>query len=93
MNELRERIEGLGELETWEHPGDRILVGYGFDIATEVLERTELPRVSTHRHSNGIVLALSGQFITEGYYRLFASHGETLKVQNVGLGRWVILAS
>jgi hypothetical protein len=93
MKELKERIEGLGELETWERPGHRFLVGYGFDITTEALERPGFPRVSTRRNSNGVVGALSGEFIAEGYYRLFASGGEILKVQKVAHGQWVILAS
>jgi hypothetical protein len=90
MHALKEKIEGLGELESWEG-GDRFPVKYAFEIKTDVLEWPGFPRVATRRRSSGYVQAISGKFITEGCYGLLASDGETLKVENVGLGEWVIL--
>jgi hypothetical protein len=91
MKNLHERIEGIGELESWETPRERVLVCFSFDITTEPLERPAFSRATTKRHSMGIVCALSGRTPGNGFYRLIASK-KTLKVQNLGLDQWVILA-
>jgi hypothetical protein len=84
---VHERIEGPGHLETWENPGRRAPVSYAFDITTEIIDSQHgLPRVATRRHSVGTIVALNGESLSEGYYRLFTSDGEILKVKNVGLG-------
>lgn len=90
---MRERIEGRGQLENWERPEKKIPVSYRFDITTDIVARPGLPRVAAHMHSTGKIEALSGQPLAGGHHRLFASDGEILKVENVGLGDWVILAS
>ena len=91
MRDLHKRIEGIGELESWETPQERVLVCFSFDITTERLERTGFSRPTTKGHSIGVVCALSGRTPGDGYYRLIASQ-ETLKVQNLGRDQWVILA-
>jgi len=91
MENLHERIEGIGELESWENPQERVLVCFSFDITTEILERPRFSRIETRRHSLGIVCALSGKTPGSGYYRLIRPKC-TLKVQNLGLDQWVILA-
>jgi hypothetical protein len=93
MDALKDKIEGVGELESWEEVGDRFPVEYFFEIITDILERPGFPQVAARRHGSGFVQPLSGKFVTEGYYRLFASDGEILKVENVALGEWVILDS
>ena len=89
----QEKMEGRGQLETWENPEKRIPVAYTFDITTEILARPGFPHVVTRRNSIGKIRGLAGEAIAEGYYRLVASDGEILRIQNVGLGQWVILAS
>jgi len=90
---MRERLEGQGEIESWDHPQTRLAVTYVFDITSDVVERPGFPRVVASRHSTGQVRALKGESIAEGFYQLFASDGEILKIKNLGLGKWVILAS
>lgn len=90
---MREIIEGHGQLESWERPEAKLPVSYVFEITTEFFERPGFPRVAARKHSIGKIGALTGEILAEGYYRLLASDGEILKVQNVGLGQWVILAS
>jgi len=90
---MNERIQGRGELESWESPGNRSQVDYVFDITTDFLSRPGFPRVATRKHSMGKITTLTGEAIASGYYRLFASDGEILKVENLGMGEWVILAS
>jgi hypothetical protein len=91
MRNLHERIEGIGELESWETPQERVLVCFSFDITTEFLERPGLSPAQTKQHGIGIVCALSGKTPGNGYYRLIAPK-ETLKVQSLGLDQWVVLA-
>lgn len=91
MRYLLERIEGIGELESWETPDERVLVCFSFDITTEIPEHPEISLAATKRHSTGVVCALSGKTPGNGYYRLIA-HKETLKVQNLGLDQWVVSA-
>ena len=91
MRDLHERVEGIGELESWECPHVRVLVCFSFDITTEILEPAGFSRLATMRRSIGIVRALSGKTPGNGYYRLIAPQ-ETLKVQNLGHDQWVILA-
>jgi hypothetical protein len=93
MKALHERIEGQGQLENWDQPGNKFSVDYEFDITTEILEKPGLPPVGTRKHSRGNVSSSTREFIEQGYYRLYASDGEILRVQNVGLDLWVILAS
>jgi hypothetical protein len=90
---LHEVLEGRGQLEKWENPDKRYEVTYRFDIHSEIVERPGLPRVTSKRHSQGVIISATGERFPEGYYRLHASDGEVLKVQNVNLGIWVILAS
>jgi hypothetical protein len=90
---MYETIQGQGQLESWDRPEKKIPVSYRFDITTNILERPGFPRVATHRDSRGTVRSLSGESLSQGEYRLFASNGEVLKVQNIGLEEWVILAS
>jgi hypothetical protein len=87
-----DKIQGQGQLETWDQPEKKISVAYRFEITTDVLARPGFPRVATRKHSTGNVSTLTGQSIGPGYYRLYASDGEVLKVQNLG-GQWMILAS
>jgi hypothetical protein len=89
---MRERIEGRGQLESWERPEKKIPVEYVFDIITDVLARPGFPPVATKKHSEGRIHSVAGESITQGYYRLFAEDGEILKVQNVGLDYWSISA-
>jgi hypothetical protein len=93
VESMQERIRGQGQLEDWDLPTTKRSVSYLFDITTDVLARPGFPPVTTRRHSLGRISAVTGDSIREGYYRLYASDGEILKVQNVGLGQWVILAS
>ena len=90
MRNLHERIEGIGELESWETPQERVLVCFSFDITSELLE-AGFSHAATKRRSVGIGCALSGRTPGDGYYRLIAAK-ETLKVQKLGLDQWVILA-
>jgi hypothetical protein len=82
---MRERVEGLGELENWgtrEAPGNRAKVRYAFDIAS----------VGNDKRGTGTVRALSDELIVVGLYRLTTSNGQTLKVKNLG-AFWTILGS
>ena len=90
MRNLHERFEGIGELESWETPQERVLVGFSFDVTIEIPESTEISLAATKRHSIGIVCALSGKTPGNGYYRLIVPK-KTLKVQNLGLDQWVVL--
>lgn len=90
---MHETIEGCGQLENWESPEKRIPVSYRFDITTDLVDSPGLPRVAARRHSIGKINSLTGEPLTAGYHRLLASDGEILKVKNVGLAHWVILAS
>jgi hypothetical protein len=90
---MHERLEGRGQLESWERPEKKIPVEYLFDITTDILARPGFPAVATRKHSKGSIHAISGESISQGYHRLFAEDGEILKVQNVGLDYWAILAS
>ena len=92
MSYLFERIEGIGELESWETPQERVLVCFSFDVTTELEEHPGFSPAATKRHSIGIVCALSGKTPGSGEYRLIASR-ETMKVQHLGLDQWVILAT
>jgi hypothetical protein len=87
---MHEKIEGHGQLENWERPERKIPVSYAFDLTTEILDSEGL---AVRRNSMGRIQALTGESIAEGYYRLFGSDGEILKVKNLGLGQWGILAS
>jgi hypothetical protein len=89
---MRESIEGQGNLEHLEHPDKKWVVRYLFLIATEFVERPGLPRVAARKHSRGFVSSLAGEPLPQGHYRLYASDGEVLKVQNNGAA-WVILGS
>jgi hypothetical protein len=90
MYALKERIEGQGELESWERPVERFPVRFAFEITTDILERPGFPRVAAQKHGIGTVKLLAGKSVGDGYYRLHAADGEILKVQNVGFC-WVIL--
>jgi hypothetical protein len=90
---MHERIEGRGRLETVEPPEKVWQVSYRFDITTNVVRRSGFPPVAGHRDSRGTVQSLDGKPIPEGVYRLHAEGDEILRVQNVGLETWVILAS
>ena len=90
---MHERLEGRGQLENWERPEKKIPVEYVFDVTTDILARPGFPPVATRRRSEGRIQTLAGESITKGYYRLFAQDGEILKVQNIGLDHWAILAS
>ena len=91
MRSLHKRFEGIGELESWETPQERVLVGFSFDITIELPEHPSFSPVATKQHSIGIVCALSGKTPGNGYYRLIVPK-KTVKVQNLGLDQWVILA-
>lgn len=90
---LHDELRGRGQLEAWERPGRKYEVNYEFEIDTEVVERKGFPRVATRRHVRGTVVSVPGGQFPEGDYRLYAADGEVLKVQNVGLGMWVIAPS
>ncbi len=87
-----EQMQGEGELESWDRPGERFPCDYFFNITTNVLERPGFPRVTTHISAVGTVHSTERD-IPQGDYRLFASDGEILKVRNLGIGEWTILAS
>lgn len=89
---MHERIEGQGRLETIEPPEKVWQVSYRFDITTNVVRKPGFPAVAGRRDSRGIIESLDGQPIPEGVYQLHTDD-EILRVQNVGLGTWVILAS
>jgi hypothetical protein len=91
MKNLHEQIEGIGELESLENPQERVLVCFSFDITIELPEHPSFSPAAPKQRSIGIVCALSGKTPGNGYYRLIAPK-ETLKVQNLGLDQWVILA-
>ena len=91
MRNLHERIEGIGELESWETPQERVLVCFSFDRTIELPEHPTFSPAATKQHSIGMVCVLSGKTPDNGYYRLIA-HKETLKVRNMGLDQWVVLA-
>jgi len=91
MRSLHKRFEGIGELESWETPQERVLVGFSFDITIEPTEHPSFSLAATKQHSIGIVCALSGKTPGNGYYRLIVPK-KTVKVQNLGLDQWVILA-
>ena len=88
-----ELLEGVGQLEKWDHPDKKkYAVRYRFTITTEIVEKPGFPRVASKRHGEGVIESTSGEHFLEGEYRLYADD-ETLKVKNLGLGTWVILAS
>ncbi len=85
-------LEGRGRLEGWDNPNGNIEVAYKFQISTSILARSGFPRVATRRHAEGVVHGMRNELIQPGYYRLFSSDGEVVKVQNLG-GEWTILGS
>ena len=89
---LNDTIRGEGQLEDWDRPTEKTQVAYEFEITTEISAAAGLSGVTTRRHSTGKIHALDGEFIPQGFYRLYASDGEILKVKNLGAS-WVILAS
>lgn len=89
---LDERLEGRGTLEAWDNPTTQYRVRYQFDIQTDIVERHGFPPVATKRHSQGVIASENGDTFPEGYYRL-RTDTEILKVKNLGMGLWVILAS
>jgi hypothetical protein len=89
---LEEIIEGVGQLEQWEHAETKHEVRYRFRITTEVIEKPGFPSVAGRQHSQGTVNSTRGETFPEGEYRLYAED-EILKVKNLGMGLWVILAS
>jgi hypothetical protein len=89
---MNERIEGQGRLETMEPPEKVWQVSYRFDITTHVMRKPGFPPVGTQRDSRGTIQALEEKPIPEGVYQLHTDD-EILRVKNVGLGTWVILAS
>jgi hypothetical protein len=90
---MQERIEGQGRLETIAPPEKVWQVSYRFDITTNIVRKPGVPAVAVGKSdSTGTVGSLDGQPIPEGEYQLHTGD-EILRVQNVGLGTWVILAS
>ena len=90
---MHETLEGQGELEDLEHPDKKWAVRYLFDIRTETtVERPSLPSWAIRKHSTGYVRPLVGGAFPLGYYRLYTSDGEILRVKNLGQA-WPILAS
>jgi hypothetical protein len=88
---MQEEVEGVGQLEKWEHPDKKHEVQYQFRISTEIIARPGFPPM-TERRSKGTVQSVAGELLPEGEYRLYTDE-EILKVKNAGLGIWVILAS
>jgi hypothetical protein len=87
---MREVIEGEGLLESIALPKTIYTVGYRFEITSTLVRRG--PGVASLKDNIGTVWSLDGTLIPEGEYHLTAFDGEILKVQNAGLGEWVILA-
>jgi hypothetical protein len=89
---MPEELEGKGILRRLELPTEEWQVDYRFAIATAIRQRAGFPRVAARRYSSGTVSASDGKVIPEGYYELSAQDGETLRVKNLGLDQWAILA-
>lgn len=89
---MQEILEGVGQLEQWEHPDRKHEVRFRFKITTEILQRAGFPPVVTKRYSQGAVESTVSDVFPEGEYRLYTD-AEVLKVKNSGFGHWAILAS
>ncbi|HLY40461.1 MAG TPA: hypothetical protein VKR52_04565 [Terracidiphilus sp.] len=89
---MQEELKGRGVLRTG-HPGAiEWQVTYHFVISTVLLEKGGFPPVAVSSHSLGSVSELNGKDIPIGHYQLVAEGGEILRVKNLGLGKWTILA-
>jgi len=88
VHELR---EGKGRLKTIEPPQREFDVRFRFNIYTEIT----IPGshgVGARFRSDGTVESIDGRDIPVGTYQLEADDGEILRVKNVGLNGWVIVA-
>ena len=89
---MRAFLEGVGQLEKWERPNEQHEVSFHFTNTTNIVERPGFPRVAAKSRGEGNVRSTSGEAFPEAAYRLYAEN-EILRVRNLGLGTWVILAS
>lgn len=89
---MPEELEGKGTLRRLEPPTAEWQVEYRFAIAMAIRQRTGFPRIGARLYSSGTVSASDGKVIPEGYYELTAQDGEILRVKNLGIGQWTILA-
>ena len=90
---MYERKEGQGRLETVEPPEKVWQVSYRFDITTNIVRKPGVQAVAAGKSdSTGTVRSLDGKPIPEGEYLLHADDGEIMRVVNLGVDSWSMLA-
>jgi hypothetical protein len=85
---MQETLEGEGTLESIP-PQVTYAVGYRFVITSGLVKKAG--GVASWIDSIGKVWALDGTVVPDGAYHLTTSDGEILKVDNAGMGDWVIV--
>jgi hypothetical protein len=90
---MQERVEGQGRLETIAPPEKVSQVSYRFDIVANIVRKPNSSVVAVRSDNTGAVLSLNRKPIPEGGYALHTDDGEIIRVRNLGLGEWAILAS
>jgi hypothetical protein len=88
-----QRTEGNGKLRGIRTPMTEFDVLYEFTIVEHVIRRPGFPPAPGHTDTGGTVRSINGQFIPEGIYQLETEDGQSLRVTNLGLGEWRVLAS
>jgi hypothetical protein len=89
---MLEHKSGIGRLVSRQGDGREWKVKFDFAIYTRIIERPGFPRVAAKSNSNGKLYALSGEALPEGEYDLYCDDGEIMRVCNLGLGEWAMLA-
>jgi hypothetical protein len=74
-------LEGQGKLELWENPPKQFDVRYAFEIEIRYPKRPGFPRARLQSYPVGKIVAINGEILKEGIYRLRPSNSEILKVQ------------
>lgn len=90
MHEIK---KGEGSLTAVTSPEMSCRVTFKFDIVRNIVRRPGFPVAVGRADSRGIVQSVDGTLLPEGIYQLEADDGEILRVENVGLGTWVISSS
>ena len=89
-----ETLEGTGKLRRIGIPPLAFDVTYHLDIITSVIAHPGIPAMVRGRsRSQGTITSVTNEFIPGGEYDLETEDGETLRVKNLGVNHWHILAS
>jgi hypothetical protein len=90
---MQETMEGQGRLETIAPPEKVWQVSYRFDITMNMVRNPGFSAGAGRSDNLGAVLSFDGKPIPEGEYTLHTDDGEIVRLRNLGLDEWAILAS